>query len=290
MSSIVRKTPAAAEPVATPTVRVLSAPYWTSIALAAVSATAAAFTFFMPGVLHGTAVMDGSARGTALVTLFVAVPVLIASMVAVAYGFGRAAISWLGALAFITYNSVLFLLATPFNSLFLLYVAMFTLSFWSVVLLVRAIGVTDFAGRFAGSFPARALGAYLGVLATLNVGAWLNGVVPGLFQSDAPKFLEGTGLPTNPIYVQDLAFWLPLSLVTAVLLWRRHPWGLVVGGALFVYFVVEGISVAVDQWMGSAADPASTVASATFTPIFAVIAAIGLVPVFFYFRNVSDHA
>ena len=268
-----------------PAVRVFSAPYWTSIGLTIVAATAAAFTLFAPGLLHGTPVMNGSARGTALVTLFVAMPVLVASMVAVAYGSARAAIAWLGATAFTTYNAVLFLFATPFNSLFLLYTAMFTLSFWSIVLLVRAIDVPAFAGRFSAGLPARALGGYLGAIAILNVAAWLNGVIPGLSHSEAPEFLKGTGLTTNPIYAQDLAFWLPLSAVLAVLLWRRHAWGIVGAGGLLVYFVIEGVSVAVDQWMGSAADPASTVASAAFTPVFAVIAAIGLIPLFLYMRS-----
>jgi hypothetical protein len=41
--------------------------------LAAVSAFSAAGTLFLPGVLHGTAAMNGSARGTALVLLVVGV-------------------------------------------------------------------------------------------------------------------------------------------------------------------------------------------------------------------------
>jgi hypothetical protein len=36
--------------------------------------------------------------------------------------------------------------------------------------------------------------------------------------------------------------------------------------------------------MGGAADPSSTVASASFAPIVAAIAATGLIPLFFYFR------
>ena len=39
--------------------------------------------------------------------------------------------------------------------------------------------------------------------------------------------------------------------------------------------------------MGSAADPASTVASAGAAPIFGAVAAIGLVPLIFYFRSLS---
>jgi len=261
----------------------LGAPYWTSIGLTAVSAAAAAYTLFMPGLLNGTPVMNGSARGTALVALFVALPVVVASMVLTARGAVRPTISWLGGVAFLQYNSVLFLLATPFNSLFLLYVAMFALAFWTLVLLLRTIDVPSFAGRFEG-LPARGIAAYMVLVGVLNAGAWLAEVIPGLF-TRTPAFLEGTGLTTNPIYIQDLAFWIPLMLVTAVLLWRRAAWGYVLAGGLLVYFFIEAISVAMDQWMGGTADPASTVASVAFAPVFAAIAAIGLVPLFFYFKH-----
>lgn len=53
-------------------------------------------------------------------------------------------------------------------------------------------------------------------------------------------------------------------------------------------WVIESVGVAVDQWMGSAADPASTVASAAMTPVFAVLALVGLIPVYFYFRHLND--
>jgi hypothetical protein len=276
-----------AAPVRDTIIRPLSAAYWSAMALTAVSATAAAFTFFASGVLNGTPVMNGSARGTALVVLFIAVPLLIASMVLVARGGIRPAIAWLGAAAFLQYNSVLFLLATPWNSLFLLYVAMFAFGFWTLVLLLRALDVPAFAQRFSPRLPARALAAYLIVIAVLNAAAWLRGVIPGLSER-SPAFLDGTGLTTSPIYVQDLSFWIPMMAVSGVLLWRRHAWGLVLAGGMFVYFFIESISIAVDQWMGGAADPTSTVASVAFTPMFAVLAVIGLVPLFFYFRNLGQ--
>lgn len=163
---------------------------------------------------------------------------------------------------------------------------MFAFGFWTLVLLLRAIDVPAFARRFSPKLPARALAAYMLVIAVLNAAAWLQGVIPGLF-TRSPVFLEGTGLATNPIYVQDLSFWIPLMAVSAILLWRRTAWGLVLAGGMFVYFFIEAISVAVDQWMGGTADPTSTVASVAFTPVFGAIAVIGLVPLYFYFRNLN---
>ncbi len=78
-----------------------TAPYWVSGSLGFIAAMAAAITFFVPGVLRGPAVMNGSARGTALVVLVVAVPALALSMLVAATGSARAVIAWLGAAAYI---------------------------------------------------------------------------------------------------------------------------------------------------------------------------------------------
>lgn len=261
--------------------------YWLSGSLAIVAAIAAAGTALVPGVLRGTAVMNGSARGTALVVLVIAVPALAMAMWFAARGSARAQIVWLGAIGYILYNSTLFLFATPFNQLFLLYVAMMSLGIWSIAMVIRGVGVESFRERFSASLPVRPIAVYLLAIVALNLFAWMRSVVPGVLSTSSPSFLDGTGMPTSVVYVQDLGFWLPLMAVAAVWLWRRQAWGYVAVGAMMVMYEIEAIGVAVDQWMGSAADPASTVASSAAVPMFAVIFVIGLVPLAFYFRNLK---
>jgi hypothetical protein len=262
--------------------------YWLSGALAVVAAAAAAATFFIPGVLRGPAVMNGSARGTALVILVVAVPALLLSMRSAVAGSVRALIVWLGAIAYIAYQAVLFTFETPFNQLFLLYLAMFSLSFWSVFTILRQLDLESLRARFSPKLPVRGLATYALIIVVLNALAWLRNVIPGVLNSTPPSWLDGTGTSTNAIYVQDLAFWLPLMAVAAIWLWRRKAWGYLLVGSILTMWVIESLSVAVDQWMGSAADSTSTVASATMTPVFGVLALVGLIPLYFYFHHLSD--
>jgi hypothetical protein len=261
--------------------------YWLSSSLAVVAALAAAGTALVPGVLRGTPVMNGSARGTALVVLLIAVPALSVAMWFAARGSARAQIVWLGAVGYIIYNSVLFLFATPFNNLFLVYVAMMSLAIWSAAIVIRGIGVESFRERFSPKLPVRTIAVYLLIIVALNFLAWMRAVVPGVLSTSSPSFLDGTGMTTSAVYVQDLAFWLPLITVAAVWLWRRQAWGYVIAGAMLVTYEIEAIGVAVDQWLGHAADPASTVASAVAVPMFAAIFVIGLVPLGFYLRNLD---
>ena len=102
--------------------------YWLSAALAAAAVAGSLLTFAVPSLLRGTAVMNGSARGTALVVLVAGVPALACSMLLAARGSAAAVVTWLGAAGFLLYNSLMFVFATPANRLFPLYLAMLGLS------------------------------------------------------------------------------------------------------------------------------------------------------------------
>ena len=55
-------------------------------------------------------------------------PVLAGSVLAARRGSTRGLAVWLGTVSYLTYNAVMFCIATPFNRLFPLYVAMLSLS------------------------------------------------------------------------------------------------------------------------------------------------------------------
>ena len=251
-------------------------------AVAVLVLVAAVPTFFVEGVLNGTPVMNGSARGTALTMFALALPVLAVGLVTSTRGsvWGRAAL--IGGLGYLTYNATLLVYATPFNELFLAYVALLGLSLWSLVSALldpRPLLAPD------SRLPARGIAAFILTVVALNALAWLRFVVPDLGQ-DPPGFLDGTGLTTNPIYVQDLAVWLPALAIVAVLLWQRRPSGVLLGGAGLVFWEIEAIGVAVDQWFGHRADPGSDVATLAGVVLFVVLAAATLVPLVLWLRAV----
>ena len=123
------------------------AAWWLSAALG-ITAHDSLLTFTVPAVLRGTAVMNGSARGTALVVLLAGVPALACSMLLAARGSAAAVITWLGAAGFLLYNSLMFVFATPANRLFPLYLAMLALAAWSVGALLRQADVAAFGALF----------------------------------------------------------------------------------------------------------------------------------------------
>lgn len=180
--------------------------------LAAVTTIASALTLWVPDVLTGPPVMNGSARGTALVLLVLAVPAMISSIGPAFRGSSRAVVIWIGAPAYINYNAIMLLFATPFNRLFLLYVAMLSLSIATLIcLLVNVMPSRMCAERL----PARPLATYIWVVVLLNTLAWMRTIVPAMFAEDPTAFLKGMDVATNPVFVQDLALWLPSMVFAA---------------------------------------------------------------------------
>lgn len=257
---------------------------WLSSALAVVAMLSAALTLFLPDLLTGPAVTTGNARGTALVMMVAGVPLLLVSMVKAARGSWRFHVVWLGVLGYLTYNGFLFLFGTPLNSLFLLYVATFSLGLFSLGTLVRATEPHAVSDRLV-DLPRRGLAIYVWTIVGLNALVWLRGIIPTIGAADPTDVLDGLGLTTNPSWVQDLAFWLPMAAIAAAWLWLRKPWGYVLVGAWLVYGLIESLGVAVDQLFGYAADPTTEHATPAGAAIFAVLALVNLIPLYFYFRR-----
>jgi hypothetical protein len=261
--------------------------YRLSGTLTIVALGGAATSFFIPHVLGGPPVAQGNLRGTALVIMVLAIPVLVAAMFFTRRGSARALVAWLGALAYISYQSVLFLFATPFNSLFLIYVAMLSLAFWSIVVMIQKMDLSGFSARFDDRLPARSIAIYAVVLAVLNAAAWLRAIIPAIVSEQPASFLDGSGVTTNPVFVQDLAIWLPLLIGGAWWLWNRRPLGELIVGAMLVVLVLEALGVATDQWFGATADPSTPFASMAAVPMFLLLALVGAVPLFFYLKHLE---
>jgi hypothetical protein len=254
------------------------------IAAAAVAnALAAGATFFVSDLLTGPAVTNAQARGTSLVMLAIALPTLIVSTWLASRGSWRGLLFAIGSLAYLAYNDFLLLFATPFNPLFLVYVAAMSLTGFA---LATTIGTTDQAAvaERCPRVPVRGIAIYAWVVAFLNALVWLRTIVPATFAPDPMAFLADSGVATNPVFVEDLTFWLPGAALIGVLLWTRRSLGFVLGGGWLVYGLIEAIGVATDQWLGTIADPGTTQASMEGVGLFVAVGLIALVPLFFFFR------
>ena len=263
------------------------APYLLSIAALADAAVASLGTLLVRDALRGPDVSIGSLQGTALTIVVVALPVLAAAMILAERGSARALLVWFGALAYVAYQGVLFLFATPFNAFFFFYVAMFSLSMWSLVALLMRLPIDAIAARFEPRTHIRVFAGYLVVSVAFFVLMWLRATIPAVLSTEPPAFLEGTGMLTGPGQILDLGFAMPLVALTAALAWRRRPWAYVLIGGQLVMLAIESASIGLDQWFGHAADPASTIVSADLVPVFGILAVIGALVAIAFLASMS---
>jgi hypothetical protein len=251
-------------------------------ALAAVAQLVAAMTW-IPGILAGPPAMQGSARGTAVVVLVVA-PLSVVGMVLARRGRLAGLMLWLGAVAYLLYNAVLFLFATPYNKLFLPNVSLLALVIFTLIRLVT-VAQTQMASE--PQRTRRWLAGYIWLVVGLNSVLWLRGVIPSLLSDRPESIIDGLGVATNPVYIQDLAFWLPTAALIGWWLWFGRPLGIVLAGGLLSFWVFESVSIAVDQALGVAADPLSPVVSTALIPGFIVLAAAQVLAIVLHIRAVQ---
>jgi hypothetical protein len=250
-----------------------------SSVLAAVTVVTCVANLLVTDLLSGPAVMNGSAKGTALVALVVAVPCLAIASSMARTGSVRALVVTTGVTAYLLYSSVMFVFATPFNQAFLLYVAMMGLATWALVGLSLVLWrrVDELVDELAAS-PPRWVPVYMCLVVVLNVTAWLGQVLPATLDDDPRAWLADTGLTTNPVIAQDLAIWLPVMAWLTWGVWRAHPPSVALASAGLVFWVVESLGIAVDQWWGHQADTSSTWASSGAVVMFGSMALVGLLP------------
>jgi hypothetical protein len=219
--------------------------------------------------------------GQDIVTLVVGLPLLIGSAWLASRGSALGLLAWAGALFYVAYSYYFFVVG-GFNALFLLYVAIVAASLYGLLAVVLAIDTAALAGRLGNGLPRRRVSFLFGVIVTLFAVLW-----GGLSISTAAAGNELDQVPHLVVAI-DGAVLLPLLSVAGIKLWRRQPWGDVLGGVLLVKVAATGLTLAFTQalgmaWAGSV-DPIEAFLFAVFATM-AVVAIGLLVP---YARTLTE--
>jgi hypothetical protein len=134
---------------------------------------------------------------------------------------------WPGALFYVFYSYLVYVLSMPLNAAFVLHLALVTLSAYTLIGLLASIDGNAVRDRLAGAVPERAGGgvlAVLGILFFVRVVAVLVGAL-----------LDGAPVARTELALHVADFVLAPAMVTGgALLWRRQAVGYVTGlGLLF---------------------------------------------------------
>lgn len=221
--------------------------------------------------------------GQDIVTLIIGVPLLVIGALWSRKGSMRGKLLHAGALGYFLYTYASMSFLTAFNQLFLVYVALFSLSLFGFILAISGLDPDMVASHITARFPRRAVSIYFVIVAAFLGVTWLGLVVPPMLDGSPPAGLESA--ITMVIQVLDLGVIVPASAITVKLLRDRHPWGYVFSIVLLLKLLTMGaalISMIIVQMLsGIAIDP-------VVSALFALISLTGIVLAVFILRTVRE--
>ncbi|WP_254922184.1 hypothetical protein [Halorubrum sp. Ea8] len=206
------------------------------------SVVATGVGLFVPGFYRDAEVLLPQLYGQDLLTLVVAVPVLAGALYYAHQGSLRGYVVWLGVTGYLLYTYASYAFLTAFNELYLVYVALFALTLFTLVGGTARIDPTDLKEALDGH-PVRGYVAFQALVAGLLALLWLAEVGPASLAGTRPPSIAETTLPVPVIQSLDLGVVIPSFALSAALLWKQRAWGYVFTGILLVKGTTLGLAV-----------------------------------------------
>jgi hypothetical protein len=178
-----------------------------------------------------------------IANLVIASPAMVILAALAMRGSLRAYLLWLGVLTFTVYNYVIYTFSVPFGPLFLVWVVVLGLSLYALIGGVATVDHVAARESYIRRTPVQVVGWILIVTAILFGFLWLSEDVLALLAGRMPQSVVDMALPTNPVHILDLAFFLPAVIATGVLLLRGRPLAHTVAPAMLVFLVLTGVPI-----------------------------------------------
>lgn len=204
---------------------------------------------FIKGLYKDNIFVSSAWRGSDLVTLVAAIPLLAVSLIFSMRGSQRAQLVWLGMLDYMLYNFAFYLFGASFNAFFLIYVAIFALSIFALVFGLISLDVEAIGWKFRSGVPAKWISGYLLFLALGLSSVYAVQIFRFLSKEIMPSIIIMTGHPTSIVFALDLSLLVPPLVLSAVWLWKRRDWGFILAGMLLSKGAVYPLALAMGSYL-----------------------------------------
>ncbi len=219
------------------------------------------------------------------VTLVLGIPLLLFCLRLYRRGSLRGGLALSGTLAYFLYNYGSLALGAAYNNLFLVYLALFSASFFGLVIALLSFDLRVLPAHFVPKFPRRGVGVFLiGSGIALFLIWLLLSILPALMTGSAPS--EVKSYTTVITFVLDMALIAPALIIAGRLLLRRAPLGYLLAPVLLVFTDALGISLLA---MGIAQQLAGLMSIGQFIGMvvsFAILTAFAVWFTIVLFRNI----
>jgi hypothetical protein len=182
-----------------------------SVMILLLMVVASAGGLWIGGLYQDPASVVAMLRAYDLVTLVVVVPALAVALLPSLRGSPGARLVWLSALAYAVYDYATYVFGSAFNDLFLVHIALFSLSVFALALALANLDVASIAAGFRAGTPTRSVSVLL-ALPTVGLAAmWSFYALRFAFTGAAPgeSLLVLPSASVHLGYVLDLALLVP---------------------------------------------------------------------------------
>lgn len=226
---------------------------WLAAAAALLAATGSVVGLSSSANVYGkeTASLADQAAAQDLVNLLLVAPLLLVLGWRAHRGHLGAYLGWLGCLGFTVYNYAIYAFSIHFGPLFLVWVGVLGLSIFALLGSLATVDTSAIQARFAAR-PLRWPGWFLIVAAALFSLLWLSEILPDLLAQRPSRSASQWNVPTNPVHVLDLAFFLPAAATSGVLLLRRHRWGYATAAGQLTWLALTCLPIMVTSLVADA--------------------------------------
>lgn len=191
---------------------------------------------------YDTASSVAQMQGNDFTTLALGLPLLAISAWLAGRSSLRGQLLLTGTLGFFLYTYLSMAVNTAYNELFLVYVALFSLSLYAFILSMLSIDLGSLPQRFSERLPRKAIAGLLFASGSFLLLAWLGRIVPPLLQGQTPPLDNNT---TLVIQTLDLGLITPLAFLAGILLLRRSAWGYLLASVTVMKLLTMGTAVSV---------------------------------------------
>ena len=168
-----------------------------------------------------------------------------------------------------------------YNRLFLVYVALFSLSLFGVIICMLSFDLSTLPGYFSEKLPRGWIAGLLLFAAAFLTLAWLGRIASTLFQNAIPNLENTTSMF---IQVMDLGVIVPMCVLGGVLLLKRHPLGYLLSSVGMMKFLTMGIAVSL---MGLNMQRVGVPVSIVEVVVFIIITVINIVMTVILLKNIN---
>ncbi len=262
-----------------------------SIFIAILAAFASAGGLLLDGLYRDNAFVKTTWLGNDAVTLFLAVPILVAAMVVSTRkdpkGLQRplgSYLIWMGALDYMLYNYAFYLFGAAFNWFFLVYAALLALSIFALIVGLMNLDVNGISGQVRKEAPVKWIGGYFLFVASGLGLVYLIQSIGFIFTDNVPAIVTITEHPTNVVFALDLTLLIPWLVLGAVWMMKRKPWGYVIAGILNVKGPLYTLVLAINSILVVRAGISET----SELPLWGTLTALGLIASVMFYGNMKQ--